>query len=66
MELIKISRTFTKQSGLLTDDVRKIIESIENQGGNASMIMVGRAVFADIPFETCEKATISSKNAQLL
>jgi len=39
---------------------------IENKNGNASMIMLGNAVFSDIPFLGCRKLRINNKKACLL
>ncbi len=66
-DIIRISRDFAFESGLLRDRrVRDTIRDVENRGGNASMIMLGNAVFADIPFKGCKRLRISSKGAFLL
>jgi len=66
-DIIKISKDFAVESGLLRDKrVKNLIEEIENKGGNASMIMLGNAVFSDVHFKGCRKVKISDKSACLL
>ena len=66
-DIIRISKDFAVESGLLRDKrVKNLIEEIENKGGNASMIMLGNAVFSDMPFKGCRKVKISDKSAYLL
>ena len=65
--VIKISKEFSVNSGLLKD--RKTIETIKNiekNSGNASMIMLGNAVFSDRIFKGALKFRISDKGAHLL
>lgn len=63
-DIIRISKDFAVESGLLRDKrVKNLIEEIENKGGNASMIMLGNAVFSDVPFKNCRKVKISDKGA---
>jgi len=65
--IIKISKEFSVNSGLLRDKkVINLIKKIEHKGGNASMIMLGNAVFSDIPFEGSKMVKISTKKACLL
>lgn len=45
-ELVRTSRRFADESALLPDDVATIIEDVEDQGGHASMAMLGRTVFS--------------------
>jgi len=40
------SRTFAEDVGLLTEDLLTIVEDVENAGGQASMAMLGKTVFA--------------------
>ncbi len=48
---VRLSKRFAVDSGLLTDDrVRRIIEEVEAEGGSASMIMLGHAVFSTRSF----------------
>ncbi len=66
-DIIRISKDFAIESGLLRD--KKVINSIkevEGKGGSASMIMLGNAVFSDIPFKGSKKVKISDKEAGLL
>lgn len=66
-EVIKISKDFAVESGLLKDKkVKKLIKQIEDKNGNASMIMLGNSVFSDIPFKGCKKVKISERSACLL
>ena len=66
-DIIRISKDFALESGLLKDKrVKCLIKNIENKGGNASMIMLGNAVFSDIPFKGCRKIKISKRGAYVL
>lgn len=66
-EIINISERFTYESSLLTDRrVKRTIETIKSQGGNASMIMVGNGVFSNIPFEESTPFLIGNKKASVL
>ena len=66
-DIIRISKDFALESGLLKNKkVKCLIKNIENKGGNASMIMLGNAVFADIPFKGCKKLRITERGACLL
>ncbi|SIQ76206.1 pantoate kinase [Haladaptatus litoreus] len=40
------SRIFAEETGLLTDEVREVIENVHDAGGQASMAMLGETVFA--------------------
>ncbi|ALG81478.1 pantoate kinase [Halanaeroarchaeum sulfurireducens] len=40
------SRSFAEEVGLLSDDLRSIVEAVEASGGAASVAMIGRTVFA--------------------
>lgn len=65
--VIKISKEFAVNSGLLKNkQTIETIKSIENKHGNASMIMLGNAVFSDKPFEGAAKYKISNQGAYLL
>ncbi len=44
--LMLASRRFAREAGLLTDEVRAAIEAVTEAGGEASMAMLGRTVFA--------------------
>lgn len=45
-DFMRLARQFTFQSGLASDWARDAIEAVEAEGGMASMIMLGDAVFA--------------------
>jgi pantoate kinase len=66
-DIIRISRDFAQESGLLRNKkVKKLIKEIENKGGNASMIMLGNSVFSDIPFKGAKRLRISGRKAGLI
>ncbi|MEA2036424.1 MAG: pantoate kinase [Nanoarchaeota archaeon] len=66
-KLIEISKEFSVESNLLVDKrVKKLIESIENKGNVASMVMLGNAVYSDKPFIGSKKLEISRKGAYVL
>lgn len=66
-DIINISEEFSIKSGLLKDKkVVKTIKMIKKKGGNASMIMLGNAVFSDIRFKGSKKIKVSDKGACLL
>jgi|Deesub1362B_J571_1020462.scaffolds.fasta_scaffold00349_16 pantoate kinase len=44
--LFLISREFSEKTGFLDDEVREIVDRVEAEGGMASMVMLGRVVFA--------------------
>ena len=65
--LIKISKEFSIDSKLLKNKkIINIIKKIENNDGNASMIMLGNAVFSDIYFKGSKESIIKDKAACLL
>ena len=43
---VRASRTFSRESGLLTDDVRGVVTDVTEAGGRATMAMLGETVFA--------------------
>ena len=64
--LIKISKEFSVNSGLLKNKkVINTIKKIESKNGNASMIMLGNAVFSDKYFKNAEELIIKDKGACL-
>ena len=66
-DIIKISKGFAVGSGLLKDkNTIEAIKNIEKNKGNASMIMLGNAVFSDKYFKGAIKLKISDKKACLL
>ncbi len=44
--LFRCSKLFAVESGLMDDEIADVIEAVESGGGMASMVMLGRAVFA--------------------
>jgi len=65
--LIQLSKEFSINSKLLNNKkMINIIKKIENNNGNASMIMLGNAVFSDIYFNGSKELTIKDKGACLL
>ncbi|MEK6869838.1 MAG: pantoate kinase [Nanoarchaeota archaeon] len=65
--IIKISKEFSINSGLLKNKkIINLIKHIEKNNGNASMIMLGNAVFSDIKFKGSKKLIIKDKGAYLL
>lgn len=66
-DIIRVSKKFSAESGLLKDSQTiKTIKSIEDNGGNASMIMLGNAVFSDKPFKDALRFKIADKGAHLI
>ncbi len=64
---VAVARRFSEQSGLLRHpDVRRTIEEVESAGGAASMIMLGDAVFATLPFEGAAKTRLSRTPAKVI
>ncbi|MDE2026662.1 MAG: hypothetical protein KGJ07_09320, partial [Patescibacteria group bacterium] len=58
-KIIALSKQFAIESGLLQDkQVFQTIYDIESKRGHASMIMLGNAVFSDIPFAGAIELTI--------
>jgi len=52
--LFRCSNNFAKETGLL-EYVEDIIEAVESEGGSASMVMLGKAVFASGGFKALEE-----------
>ncbi len=46
LSLFRLSKKFAEETGLMDDDVRDAIEAVEAAGGVASMVMLGKTVFA--------------------
>ncbi|MFO7967910.1 MAG: pantoate kinase [Archaeoglobaceae archaeon] len=44
--LFRLSRNFATETGLLDSKLEHIIDEVESAGGKASMVMLGRAIFA--------------------
>ncbi|MEF8855285.1 MAG: pantoate kinase, partial [Haloarculaceae archaeon] len=43
---MRAARTFAREAGLLTEDVKAIVDDVAEAGGSASMAMLGETVFA--------------------
>ncbi|MDP3765813.1 MAG: hypothetical protein Q8R04_04840 [Nanoarchaeota archaeon] len=66
-QIIKISKEFAVNSDLLKNkQTIQTIRNIEKNNGNASMIMLGNAVFSNKPFKNSIKLKVSDKKACLL
>jgi len=66
-EYISIAKEFSIQSRLLSDDdVKKAIRECEQSGGSASMIMLGNAVFSDVPFRGAKTTRLSKRRVERL
>ena len=66
-DCLRLSLKFARESGLLRDpQVRETINAVEAQGGCASMIMLGNAVFSSMPFAGAEATTISHRGVYLI
>ena len=65
--LIAISKDFAVESGLLKNRrIKGMIGNIERKKGNASMIMLGNAVFSDKKFKGIKKLIIKDRGACVL
>ena len=63
-EFIKISKQFAVKSGLMTNkNLLKTLKEIETKGGAGSMIMLGHALFSNIPFSNSKNARLSNRPA---
>ena len=64
---VEIAKGFSVESGLLADDrVKRAIEECEKAGGAASMIMLGNAVFSDVPFSEAKTTRLSKRRVERL
>jgi pantoate kinase len=64
---ISVAKEFAIQSGLLLDgDVKSAIRECEESGGTASMIMLGNAVFSDVPFTGAKTTRLAKRRIELL
>ncbi len=64
---IGVAKEFSIQSGLLVDDdVKSAIRECEQAGGTASMIMLGNAVFADVPFAGAKTTRLATRRVKVL
>ena len=55
LNLFRLSRKFAEDTGLMDDDVRDAVEAVEAAGGFASMVMLGKTVFAHNGFEALKE-----------
>jgi len=65
-DIIDISKEFAIKSNLMNKKLLNIINKIEKNNGKASMIMLGNAIFSNIPFKNCKNVKISYNKARLL
>jgi len=64
---IRVAKKFAIQSDLLLDDdVRNTIRECEDSGGTASMIMLGNAVFSNVPFTGAKTTRLAKHRVRLL
>jgi pantoate kinase len=64
---IRVAKEFSIQSGLLLDeDVEKTIDECERAGGAAAMIMLGNAVFSNVPFTGAKTTRLSTRRVECL
>ena len=64
---ISVAKEFSIQSGLLSDDdVKGAIRECEETGGTASMIMLGNAVFSNVPFVGSRTTRLANRRVELL
>ena len=66
-EYISVAKRFSVESGLLQHpDVQRIIEEVEADGGAASMVMLGNAVFATVAFEGARETRLARHRVRVL
>ena len=66
-DLIPLALDFAESSGLLVDEhVKNSISQAQSNGGVATMIMLGNAVFSTAPFSGSTKTMLSSTAAHLI
>lgn len=64
---IRVAKKFSIESGLLLDDhVKRTIRECEDAGGAASMIMLGNAVFSDVPFTGAKTTRLAKRRVEVL
>ena len=64
---VSVAKRFSIESGLLRHpEVRRIIEEVEADGGAASMIMLGDAVFATTAFDGAKETRLTRHRARVL
>ena len=66
-ETIRVSRSFAESSGLLAHEgVRAAVDEVAAAGGEASMIMLGNAVFSTVPFTGSTETALAAHRAGLV
>ncbi|MDO8644520.1 MAG: hypothetical protein Q7S00_06115 [bacterium] len=66
-ELFEISWQFSKTSGLVTPEVKRTVERIQEKGGKGFMIMLGNAVLSTVAVsEKSWQTTLDTQGARLL
>jgi|Deesub1362A_J573_1020465.scaffolds.fasta_scaffold00075_114 pantoate kinase len=55
LNLFTLSKKFAEETGLMDDDVRDVVEAVEAAGGIASMVMLGKTVFAQKGLEALKE-----------
>lgn len=64
---VEVAKEFSVASGLLADDnVKRAIEECEDAGGAASMIMLGNAVFGNVPFGGANITRLAKRRVEVL
>jgi pantoate kinase len=64
---IVVAKEFAILSGLLLDEnVKRAIGECEEAGGTASMIMLGNAVFSNVPFTAAKTTRLAKHRVRLL
>lgn len=64
---IRVSRRFATESGLLAHEgVRASIDEVQAAGGEASMIMLGNAVFSTVSFNGSTETALSARAVELV
>jgi len=53
--LFDLSKKFSIETGLMDDDLMDVVEAVEADGGKASMVMLGKAVFAYNGFDALKE-----------
>ena len=65
--VIRESRAFASGSGLMAHEgVCAAVEEVTRRGGEASMIMLGNAVFSDVPFPGSTETALSTRRVELI
>jgi len=64
---VAVAKEFSVQSGLLThESVKRAIRECEAAGGAASMIMLGNAVFSNVPFTDAKTTRLAHRRVEVL